>query len=314
MTEQIKHQITEALKARRASSRFSSNAKFARSIGITDTDYSNIIHLKWQEKPHLLSEGKWMRIAHAIKFKPNQEKWQTAFTDTFRYITKQLDICREMSTTKMLVDEAGIGKTYTCEQYERRHSGEVFYIDCSHCPGKVRFVQTLAAKLGLPQERTVEETFQACVYYINTFIEKPLLILDEAGDLEHLTILLIKRLYNATEHHLGIFMCGADGLKKQVDAGVRLKKNGYAELVSRMGGHFSRVSPNPKEAGKMALTDFMRKQAGEVCRVNGITEEQEVNRIINLDRDLRYTAREIRKHRRFQGRKQQKEHPQRLAS
>lgn len=295
MNEQIKHQITEALKSAREGSSFKSNAKFARSIGITDTDYSNIINLKWVASPQLLSKAKWATVARAIKFQANHRKgWQTAQTKTYRYITKQLEACRDMSVTAMLVDEAGIGKTYTCEDYANRNRGEVVYMNCSQCPGKVRFVNTLAEKLGINLERTVEDTFQACIYYIVTFLDKPLLILDEAGDLEQSAILLLKRLYNSTEFQLGIFMCGANGFAKKMNAGVRLNKNGYVELASRMGRGFNRSTPTTQK-GKQAMTEFIREEVETICLANGITDTEAMNKIINSSADLRQAARKIRK-------------------
>ena len=291
----IEQQIAETLLADRRASSFDSDARYARSKGITPVDFSNIKKGKYLANPQLISRQKWAMIARSIEFNPtDSHKLVTAPTRVHQYLTGQLDVCRQMSFTAIMVDEPGIGKTHVCRDYARKHAGTVFYINCSDSPGKTRFVEALARVLGLERERTIEDTFHTCVQYLTTFVEKPLLILDEAGDLEQTAILMVKRLYNATENHLGIYMVGSDGLKTRFKQGLRLEKNGYTELMSRMGARFSRCTP-VKQEGAQRMKDFIREEARAVCLANGIDSEHTISEIINQACDLRKVVREIKK-------------------
>jgi len=291
----IEQQIAEALMADRQASAFDSDARYARNKGITPVDFSNIKKGKYLANPQLISRQKWAMIARAVEFKaPDSHHIATASTRVYQYLAGQLDVCRQMSFTVMMVDEPGIGKTHVCREYARKHAGRVFYINCSDSPGKTRFVEALARVLGLVRERTIEDTFHTCVQYLTTFLQKPLLILDEAGDLEQTAILMVKRLYNATENHLGIYMVGSDGLKTRFKQGLKLEKNGYTELMSRMGARFSRCTPE-KQQGAQRMKDFMREEARAVCLANGIDDEQTISEIINSAPDLRKVVREIMK-------------------
>lgn len=291
----IEQQIAEALLADRRASTFDSDARYARSKGITPVDYSNIKQGKYQVNAQLISRQKWAMIARSIEFNPTEGlRLTTAPTRVYQYITGQLEVCRRMSIAVMMVDEPGIGKTHVCREYARNHAGQVFYINCSDSPGKTRFVEALARVLGLERERTIEDTFHTCVQYLTTFVQNPLLILDEAGDLEQPAILMVKRLYNTTENHLGIYMAGSDGLRTRLNSGLRLGKNGYTELMSRMGARFSRCSP-PKSEGAQRMRDFVREEGRAVCLANGITDERAISEIINQAPDLRKVVREIKK-------------------
>ncbi len=107
------------------------------------------------------------------------------------------------------------------------------------------------------------DVYEDLVYYLRT-LNNPLIILDEAGDLQYEAFLELKALWNATEHCCGWYMMGADGLKEKINRSIDCKKVGYTEMLSRYGGRFSKVTPDDgKEREK-----FLMKQASIVAKVN----------------------------------------------
>jgi len=103
------------------------------------------------------------------------------------------------------------------------------------------------------------------VYYLRS-IDSPLIVLDEAGDLDYPAFLELKALWNATEQAASYYMMGADGLRVKIERGKERKKVGYAEIFSRFGDGFKKVSPN----GKDDLIRFKRHQMALVAKANGM--------------------------------------------
>lgn len=299
MSLTIKQQIVTELQAQRLASGYPSDAAFARSIKITPTDYSLLVNMKWMANPQLISEEKWATVARSLDFQPGKFAWNTANTVVFDYMTAQLELAQQNGMTRIFCDLAGIGKTHTCEQYAKTHRN-AYYINCSDHPTKNRLIRELATVLGLKQEQRYEDTFENCMYYINT-LEKPLLILDEAGDLDQGAILLIKRLYNRTEYHLGMYMVGARGLERKMDTGVRLKKNGYEEVFSRFRNKFGSIlerqmnSTEKIREQQTIKSKFMKELVEVVCRANGITKESEIAPLQGRCKDLRDLRDEFKK-------------------
>lgn len=95
-------------------------------------------------------------------------------------------------------------------------------------------------------------------------METPLVILDEAGDLQYEAFLELKALWNATERCCAWYMMGADGLKEKINRNIDCKKVGYTEMFSRYGDRYSKVTPDDGKEREA----FLRKQADIVARLN----------------------------------------------
>lgn len=107
------------------------------------------------------------------------------------------------------------------------------------------------------------DVYDDLVYYLRS-IETPLIILDEAGDLQYEAFLELKALWNATERCCAWYMMGADGLKEKINRSIECKKVGYTEMLSRYGDRFSKVTPDDGREREQ----FLKAQASIVAKVN----------------------------------------------
>lgn len=210
-----------------------------------------------------LSDANWVRIARRLGVNLRHEiEWKPANTFTFLFIQKQLEFAQLSSLSMILCDEPNIGKTYSAKYYIGCHENAV-YIDCSQVKTKRRLIRKIATEFGTDNKGTYSDVYEDLVYYLRT-LNNPLIILDEAGDLQYEAFLELKALWNATEHCCGWYMMGADGLKEKINRSIDCKKVGYTEMLSRYGGRFSKVTPDDgKEREK-----FLMKQASIVAKVN----------------------------------------------
>lgn len=291
LTGEQKEMIRQALIDAYARSGMPSRNKYATSIGITSSDFSNIEHRKWVQNEKLLSVEKWLRLARTLRvvFRTHQQ-WVTAPTATYRAITEQLKRCQARSITGIFCDEAGIGKTHAAREYAETHAN-AFYVNGGSHPRKIRFIRALAQAVGInPDQATTEEVFQDTVYYLRA-LANPIIIIDEAGDLDQSTYLLLKRLYNDLEDHCALYMLGARGLKRRIDGGIRVHRNGFEELFSRFGSRYSSTLPE----GPKAREEFMRSEIEVLATHNGLEKGEALNSIISTATDLRRVRREVLK-------------------
>lgn len=291
-TEQ-KEGIASKLAAAYRASGFPSRSKYAVSVGITSTDFSNITTAAWKKNDQLVSVQKWLRLAHALgyEFKRGKE-WITASTATYRFITAQLKVCKSEGLCAILADHAAIGKTHTAREFCATQPN-AFYVHGGNFPRKVAFIRALATSVGInPDKSTVEETLQDVITYLKS-LDSPVIVVDEAGDLHNNTYLLLKRLYNELEFVVGIYLIGGPGLKKRIDAGIRVKTNGFEELFSRFGDKYSTAVPQDIKAAK----DFLREEARLVATQNGFTDNEKLNKLLTGSPGLRRVRTEVIKHR-----------------
>lgn len=237
-----------------------SDSKYAASFGLNPAIYNR---LKKGETEKVLSEANWIHVARKLNVKTgNEAQWLTAETAVYSYIIGQLTYCQQESTASMYVDKADIGKTHTAREYVRRHKNCI-YVDCSQTKTKQRLVRFIAQEFGVDAAGKYTEVYADLVWYLKT-INQPMIILDEAGDLDYPAWLELKALWNATEGYCGWYMMGADGLAAKVNRAINNKKVGYSEIFRRYGSKYQRIVPLEKAEREM----FMREQSAAILAVN----------------------------------------------
>ncbi len=266
ITNEIKQQIVAALRDNLKN--YPSAAKMARALDINGAQLSRILK---GDMDNVVSDAKWLSLARRLDVNiGHKAPIIAAETDVYKFISAQLDLCQSGSLSALLCDIAGIGKTYAARQYVRANKYAV-YIDCSQVKSKQKLIRQIAKEFGVNHTGKYSDVYQDLVFYLRS-IANPLIILDEAGDLDYPAFLELKALWNATEFQCGWYMMGADGLKAKFERSLNSKKIGYAELFRRFGERYQRITPEGREERE----DFLRRQIAIVAKANGLTNYQEL--------------------------------------
>ena len=258
------------------------DAEYAKSLDINNSVYSR---LKKGEVEKLINDTVWITIGRKLQVKVFEDNWKVARTAVYSEIEDNLNFCKELSRSMVLVDDCGIGKTF-CTKHIIRKMKNTFYIDCSQAKSKQQFIKLLARTIGIDNNGKYNEILENVKYYITT-LEKPLIILDEAGDLQYDAFLELKGIWNGTDGVCGWYMMGADGLRKKINRGLSASKVGYAEIFSRFSDEFIKLVPNGKADRQAYYSDLI----GSVAMANA-KDKTKVKALINkcLDKEttLRY--------------------------
>lgn len=258
VTTEIKNKIVAAIAQAREN--YPSDAKHAASLGINAGVYSAIRN---GQTDRVLSDANWITIARKLGVSLRGEiEWKAAKTETFKYITTQLEAIQERGLSTILCDLPNIGKTFTARHYVGTHANAV-YIDCSQVKTKLKLVRRIAAEFGVDSKGRYADVYDDLVYYLRS-IDRPLVILDEAGDLQYEAFLELKALWNATERCCAWYMMGADGLKEKIRRSIECRKVGYTEMLSRYGDRYCKVTPDEAKDRDA----FLKEQARVVAKIN----------------------------------------------
>lgn len=261
MITDLKSKIITAIKAHREN--YKSDAQHARVLGVNTAQYSRINRGEFEK---VISEPKWITLARILNVQlKDKANWVTVETETFSYITEQLEACQNRSISAILCDRAGIGKTHTAMHYVKNNPNAI-YIDCSQVKSKQKLIRKIAREFGVEYTGRYADVYEDLVFYLRT-IDNPLIILDEAGDLDYAAFLELKALWNALPYCCGWYMMGADGLKQKITRQKDLKKVGYTEILDRFGNDYKKVSPE----GKEALKEFDLQQVALISKANKST-------------------------------------------
>jgi DNA transposition AAA+ family ATPase len=286
ITQELKQRIVQELALRRANFEGSDN-KFAVSLNINAAQYNRI---KNGETERVISDSNWISLARMLDMSlTNERPWQTAETPVFVTITKQLTLCQNEAMSCMICDAADIGKTYAAKYYVKQNKNAV-YVDCSQVKSKQKLIRYIAKEYGVNHSGKYADVYADLIFYIKS-IPSPVVILDEAGDLQYDAFLELKALWNATEKACGWCMIGADGLKEKVRRAIDCKKVGYTEIFSRYGKRYQRITPEGKEEQK----DFTTLQAVLILKANAPASANLQKLITQSEGSLRRIYHEISK-------------------
>ncbi|MFY7826901.1 MAG: AAA family ATPase [Flectobacillus sp.] len=247
-----------------------SDSAFAKQWGINNSVYSR---LKNNEIDGLLRDNQWLNIGRELEVSLKDRVWKMVKTEVFEVIEQDIVFCQEYAKGMIFVDECGIGKTYAAK-YLSRTLKNCFYVDASQAKTKQAFVRLLARTIGLESGKYLE--MKANIKHYLKMLPNPIVIVDEAGDLEYNALLDLKEFWNGTENACGWYMIGADGLKEKINRGISSKKVGFRELFSRYSENFSSVVPN----GNQERLQFYKNLVTAVASVN-LTDKSMKNQVVN---------------------------------
>lgn len=281
LTNDFKAKVRVAILEKRANYG-GSDADFSKSLQMNNAVFSR---LKKGETEKILSDTAWITIGRLLQVKVYEDNWKVARTSVYTEIEDNLSFCKELSKSMVLVDDCGIGKTF-CTKHIIRKMKNTFYVDCSQAKSKQMFIKLLARTIGIDNNGKYNEILENVKYYITT-LEKPLIILDEAGDLQYDAFLELKGIWNGTDGVCGWYMMGADGLRKKIQKGLSAQKVGYAEIFSRFSDEFIKLVPNGKADRQAYYTELI----GAVATAN-VQDKSKikllVNKCISKETTLRY--------------------------
>lgn len=270
LTNEIKQRITEAIRANRDN--YPSDNKHASALGISASVYNA---LKKGNIDRQVSDTNWICIARRLNVTLSEEmEWQAAETPTYIFISEQLATCQQGGMSAILCDMANIGKTFTARAYVKTHRNAI-YVDCSQVKTKQRLIRFIAKEFGISTNGRYVDVYDDLVFYLKT-LEHPLIILDEAGDLQYEAFLELKALWNATERCCAWYMMGADGLKEKINRSIECKKVGYTEMLSRYGDKYSKVTPDDAKERET----FLKAQAAMVTKLNA-PKDTDIAKVVN---------------------------------
>lgn len=262
ISNELKTRIAQAISDNRKN--YATDAGHAVALGISTSVYSQI---KKGDTAQKLSDAKWTAIARQLGVGPDDgTEWKPVRTPTFDYLSAQLELCRTKTLSGMFCDLPNIGKTFAARHHAQTHR-HVVYVDCSQVKTKQRLFRFIARELGLSPAGRYADLFDRLVSCLRT-LDRPQIILDEAGDLGYEAFLEIKAAWNGTEGCCSWFLMGADGFKAKLERGVGLKTVGFAEIRSRCGDKYNSITPPEGEERRR----FLLGQAMLVARANAPAE------------------------------------------
>ncbi|MEO1289945.1 MAG: ATP-binding protein, partial [Chloroflexota bacterium] len=164
------------------------------------------------------------------------------------FIGRSTDLatCRELLSADRcrlltILGIGGIGKTHAFRAYTNSHKN-VIWLRCEKYWTRKYMLQQILKGLGVTSHgMTIIEMMDEIVDRIRKRGGVVLFIFDQFNKLRDGVKEMMIPIYNELEGIVGFFISGTNHLKTSFRRGVRLNKDGYQEMYSRMGRKFLEI-------------------------------------------------------------------------
>lgn len=248
-----------------------SQEKAAKMIGVSGATVSNMKKGNWDN----ITDA-WRKVQQWIGF----DEWQIVETANIKGMANTFRHAQEQGITKAISNRQGTGKSCGAIYYTSK-TRNAFYLECEPHYTKKVFLQKLSKVMGLSSYSSISEMVDSIIDRLNA-LDKPLVVLDEFDQLSDSVLPFFKTFYNKAR--CGYVLIGGEHFPKRITKGVRLAKQSYCEIYSRLGAEF------------IPLHQLNANMIKAICEANGVYEKVQINQIIKLaNGDLRRVKNDIGK-------------------
>ncbi len=266
------------------------NSQKAAAESLNDVSEAVIIQIKNNEWSKI-ADKMWRTVAKQL----GVGKRKMTLVETLDFQTLILMFCtaKEEGATFSIVGQAGSGKTAVSTWYtEMNRQQNVFRLECCEYWNKKTFLIKLLQAMGKSDAGMNPTEMMETIVRGMRKLHQPLLILDEVDKLSDPVLKFFITLYNELNGECGFVWLSTNTIETRMRKGLSKNRNGYQELWSRIGSRF------------IHMDGVNAKELTQICKANGITDTEEVNKIINeCGGDLRRVERNFLKNKLVQNRK-----------
>lgn len=246
----------------------SQNKAAASLKGASSAVVSHLLSGNWE--PY--TDDMFRKIGAQIGY--NSKSWQFAPTTNGIEVYNMLEDAKTNALVLSIIGRASAGKSTATKKFEAENPN-VVRIECGQYWDRKLFLQEILYQLGdkNPSIRIADMMRDIVLRFKG--MDMPQLIIDEVDKIDDKVLLFLITLYNELKGHCSIIILATYYLKKRFEDGIRLRKKGYEELVSRFGRFYE-------------LEDTTYADIKALCESNGLTDENNIKIIArNSKGDLR---------------------------
>lgn len=153
-------------------------------------------------------------------------------TNDLQSVFRQCEFTQNQKFMTGLLADTGMGKTTSLKAYVSTHDN-VFMVTVDKTMNAKRLYLKILSVLGVQFDGNIHDVMLKIAEELNS-LENPLLIVDEAGKMNHVMMLYMHDLREYTRDNCGILLAGMPYFKKNLQKFADKEKEGCSEFLRRI--------------------------------------------------------------------------------
>lgn len=190
-------------------------------------------------------------------------------------VFNQCDFTRNNQLMTGLLADTGMGKTTSLKAYVTSNK-DTFMVTVDKTMNAKRLYLAILTKLGVQFDGNIHDVMLRIASELNA-LDNPLLIVDEAGKMNHVMMLYMHDLREYTLGKCGILLAGMPYFKKNLQKYADKQKEGFSEFLRRINLWHELQGLSKKE------TEYICSQAGitdDIKEYHGLRFADLMNKIL----------------------------------
>lgn len=278
MTEELKYQIVAGVQEY-ARLKHLSNNDVAKMAGVNPGYLSSLLRNQFTTvvdgKEIPIGEQWFYKLAEWAQLPVKKYYWETFQTTQFMEIIPALETAKKLSRVSVLIAPTGSGKTFSVDKFCNRHPQHTYKITVSSVHKLPDILREIIDKLGIPYASSTASRLNSIIERMRMLKRSgynPMIIIDEAENLELPVLKMLKGLYDGINNYSAIVLIGTDQLISKLTRLKRYDKSGIPQFYRRVKAGIRYVA-----TGKNFMPFFeqyvedkgLRRLLNEICENYG---------------------------------------------
>jgi len=207
------------------------NGKLTVMVGEKETDIQD----KW-----------WLLLADAVGVSLEKKYWKAVPTKQMRHIMTSLETARDNGRATTIICDTGLGKSFCVDRFQNEYPKDVFVITINSMVKLHDVVNMLLDKLNLPQKSSKAMRMITIVMKLREMKRaglKPTIIFDEAENMEHALVKMMKGLFDGLTGYATLIQIGTPQLLAKMERAKNSNMEGGPQYYRRFKAGIQKVSP-----------------------------------------------------------------------
>lgn len=249
MTYSKKTEITLAMRAYIEENGLTQE-EMAKLAGLNISYINSLMQMRQQVNGSPIKDMYYRKIANIIGVAYDTVYWDTVETPQYDSIMTELADSKSRGYEKLIIGDTGCGKTYAVNEFKRKYPQNTYCITVSNLYYVNDILGELCDVVGVqtvqrPLSRVRDLSKQ--MHSLRQTGRQPIIIIDEAENLNLSALRMIKALYDAVAGACPIVLIGTNQLLKKIDHLRKKDFDGIQQLYRRFKAGIRLLDPVRKD-------------------------------------------------------------------
>lgn len=249
MNIQQKNEIIEATNAYMTAQKMTA-ADMNRLSGVSQAYLSAMLNGKHSVgadggKQTDIADKWYYKLADVVGVRVEKEYWKTIVTRQMRQIITEMGQAKKLGHMSTIICNTGLGKTYVMERFVNENPKHTYIFTVNSLVRLHDVVNGLTQALGLEMKGSKALKMARIVMKLRDIKRsggQPVIILDEAENMEHSLLKMIKGLFDGVVGYASLILIGTDQLEANMLRAKNQNMQGGPQFYSRFKASIKKIS------------------------------------------------------------------------